>query len=150
MDTMVRSKEIRGSRLKTAGYLVICLAAAVASYGLRTAHHSGLRGIVLYLALPLCLLATAIFMVVLVSPMRLVLDRDGFTVKGGLIFSPRKEQWSDVGEFFVLRLARGGKMIGYRRKSGTDAGLPGGWALSTVEMVGMLNRYRAEARAGPR
>ena len=147
---MVSSKEIRGSRLKFAGILVICLAGAVASFGFRSAHYGGFRGIIVYLAPAFFVLGMAVCIVALVSPMRLMLDRDGFTVKGGLIFSPRKEHWSEISEFFVQRYARGVTMIGYNRRSGTLAGLPSGWTLSTQEMVWMLNRYRAEALAGPR
>jgi hypothetical protein len=151
MDSMVRSREITGSRFKFAGILVICLAAAVASWRYGTSHYGGLRGIIVYLAPPFCLLGSAVCIVMLVSPMRLVLDRDGFTVKGGMTLSPRKEHWSDVSEFFVQRFARGVTMIGYKyRRSGTEAGLPGGWTLSTEEMVRMLNQHRAEALTGLR
>ena len=104
-----------------------------------------------------------VFAWLLIRPPRLLLDRQGFTLVGGLIRSPKTIPWRDVEAFFVYRLPRGGKMIGYNyrpgvrevtalarvgRAFGADGALPKGWTLSPEKMVDELNAYRAWASGG--
>jgi hypothetical protein len=102
-------------------------------------------------------LCAAVFATLLLRPQVLILDAGGFTVGGGLIRSPRKVLWRDVEGFFVYRLPKGGKTIGYNlapaaRKDtpltriasslGADGALPRGWPGSPEKMVEDLNAYR--------
>jgi len=57
-----------------------------------------------------------VFCWLLIRPQRLDLDPDGFTVSGGLVRSPKKIMWRSIEPFFVYRLPRGGKMIGFNFK----------------------------------
>jgi hypothetical protein len=105
-------------------------------------------------------LGALIFLWVLIRPQRLLLDAEGFTVTGGLTRSPKKERWADTTEFFVYRLPRGGRMIGYdyrpgaarhprmaafNRRFGAEAALSKGWPKSPEVMAEELNadRFRA-------
>lgn len=114
--------------------------------------------------LQLCLgffgLCSVVFVWLLIRPQRLLLDSQGFTLAGGFIRSPKKIPWREVDAFFVYRLPRGGKMIGYNyllgarkdsalarvgRAFGADGALPKGWTLSPEKMVAELNAYRQHA-----
>jgi hypothetical protein len=105
-------------------------------------------------------LCSVVFVGLLIRPQRLLLDRQGFTLVGGFIRSPKNIPWRDVDAFFVYRLPRGGKIIGYNyrpgvrevsalarvgRALGADGALPKGWALSPEKMVAELNAYREQA-----
>lgn len=96
----------------------------------------------------------------LIRPYRLLLDREGFTLAGGLIRFPKKIPWREVDAFFVYRGTRGGKRIGYNylpgalkdsglarlgRVLGADGALPKGWTLSPEKMVAELDAYRRQA-----
>jgi hypothetical protein len=93
-------------------------------------------------------------------PRRLVLDDEGFTLTGGLVWSPQKLCWRDIDHFFGYRLAKGGKLIGFNFKPGlrgagprfrlnqvfgADGALPRGWTRSPERMVDELNAWRMQA-----
>jgi hypothetical protein len=107
-------------------------------------------------------LCSAVLSWTLIRPMVLRLDADGFTLNGGLLRAPKRTLWRDTGEFFVYRLPRGGKMIGFNhvagrapasplsqfnRTFGADGALPKSWPFSPEHMVAKLNEYRAWALA---
>jgi hypothetical protein len=105
-------------------------------------------------------LCSALFLCLLVRPQVLILDQTGFTLTGGLIWSPRKVAWRDAQEFFVYQLPRGGKMIGFNfqsgaetpwrrfnRNFGAEGTLPKLWTESPEQMVEELNAYRSRALA---
>lgn len=76
--------------------------------------------------------------------------------------------WCDVDSFFIYRLPKGGKMIGFNFKPGppgipslvkiarllgAEAAFPTGWKLQNEKVVELLNTYRlhaAEKTAAPR
>ncbi len=116
-----------------------------------------------WLALLFFGVCAAAFAVLLFRPQVLILDKDGFMVSGGFVRSPRKVLWRDVEGFFVYRLPRGGKMIGYNlqpaarkqtalgkiaRSFGADGALPKGWPGSPEKMAEDLNAYRLWALGG--
>lgn len=115
-------------------------------------------------ALQLCIgffgLCAAIFIWVIINPIRLHLNGEGFRVTGGFIRNPKLVRWRDVEDVFVYRLPRGGKIVGYNFRPGArpvtamsqinqflgaDGGLPRGWPDSTEQMVDLLNTYRQRA-----
>jgi hypothetical protein len=101
----------------------------------------------------------------LIHPHTLTLDESGFTLSGGLVRAPKTTAWRDVEGFFVYRLPKGGKMIGYNFAPGVrkdtvmakivrglaaDGVLPKGWPQSPDKMAETLNAYRARALAARR
>ncbi len=105
-------------------------------------------------------LCVAVFSLLMVRPQRLLMDRQGFTVVGGLVLTPKTIAWGDIEPFFVYRMPRGGKMIGYNYRPGVrqetimtrlgralaaDGSLPKGWPKSQEKMVEELNAYREQA-----
>jgi hypothetical protein len=109
-------------------------------------------------------LGLPLFSWLVIRPQSLLLSSDGFILSGGLILSPRQVLWTDIDGFFVYRLPRGAKAIGYNfrspvrgalpskpggRRFGVKRLLPSGWPLSTEEMVETLNRYRLQALSRP-
>jgi hypothetical protein len=148
------------SRRKVALYLAGSLTfAGVAAWALQ---HSESGAWKLQAAIAFFGLCALVFAWRLVRPQRLLLDREGFTLLGGLARSPRKVAWRDLDGFFVYRLSRGTKMIGYNyrpgarevprlarfsRPFGADGALPMGWKQSPEAMVAQLNAYRAGALA---
>ena len=101
----------------------------------------------------------------LIRPMSLVLDGEGFTLKGGMVRRENRIPWRDIESFFVYRgLPRGVQMIGFRYRpnrrpnpriaavvqaivGGADGALPKGWPLNPQAMVDKLNAYRERALA---
>jgi hypothetical protein len=98
----------------------------------------------------------------IVRPQVLLLDGEGFTLDGGLVRSARKIGWRDIEGFFVYRLPKGGKTIGYNyepaagkdslliqinRAFGSDGALPKAWSGSPESMADELNDYRLQALA---
>ncbi|WP_172717038.1 hypothetical protein [Neorhizobium sp. T6_25] len=104
-----------------------------------------------------------IFVLMLVRPSRLSLDQDGLSLSGGFRLSPMKIAWRDVEGFVVRRAQPGTSLIGFnysvhasskprgaafsRGSTGVDGGLPGGWSMSDIALVDMLNAYREQALA---
>ena len=114
----------------------------------------------LELALGFFALCTLVFVGLLIRPQKLLLDQDGFTIVDGLVRTPKKTRWQDIDEFFVYRLPRGTKMIGFNyrpgaraaspmvrfnRRFGAEGALPAGWAQSPEQMIADLNQYRLQA-----
>jgi hypothetical protein len=109
-------------------------------------------------------LCAIVFAWLLVRPMRLILDPQGFTIGGGLVLSPKKTRWSDVDQFFVYSIAPARKMIGVnykpgvhdqsklvkfsRRTAGVDGALPILSRSSPEQLVAELNDYRKRALEG--
>lgn len=157
----MNATEISGSRGKMALYLGGSLA-FVAVAALLLQHPTQDAG-ELQLGLGFFGLCAAVFAWRLISPQRLRLDDEGFTVLVGFAKSPRKIYWRDIDRFFIYRLPRGVEMIGFNyrpdardvspmvrisRQLGADGWLPKGWTLSPAQMVDMLNAYRLKAEAG--
>jgi len=105
-----------------------------------------------------------VFAVLLFRPMTIALDANGFTVTGGLIRSPKITRWRDIQGFFVYKLPRGSKMVGYNyvpgsparpkmanfsRLVGAEAALPKGFAGSAEKLAETLNEYRERALVPP-
>ena len=104
-----------------------------------------------------------VFVVLLVRPRRLVLDRGGFSISGGLALKPAVTDWADVTEFFPVRIRVGANMVGFnyaadaknkpratwaaKPLSGADGGLSGVWPCSPGELAEKLNAYRDRALA---
>lgn len=154
-------EEITVSRWKIGGYLAISL--AFVAIALLFLQHPDEDAWKLKLGLALFAPASAVFVWLLIHPQRLLLDSQGFTLAGGLVWSPKKVYWRDIDSFFVYSLPRGGKMIGYNYKPGlrdlpklarinrvfgADAALPKGWPKSPEAMVEDLNAYRLRAAGG--
>ena len=68
-----------------------------------------------------------VFAWMLARPQRLKLDRQGFTLSGGLMRSPKKTRWQDVGEFYVRDLRPGARIVAFTYSP--DAKVPFGGAL---------------------
>ena len=105
-------------------------------------------------------LCAAVFFWMLVRPMKLALDHDGFTLSGGLMRKQEQTRWQDVQGFFLLRMPRGVRTVGFNfepaarqgsllhnvnRAVGAEASLPPGWPGSAQEMADDLNAYRMRA-----
>lgn len=105
-------------------------------------------------------LCALVFLALLIRPQRLVLDATGFSVEGGFARSPSKIAWSDIDEFFVWRLPRGGRSVAYRyrpdarnvpgtvrasRAFGADGALPRPWRSNPDALAAELNAYREQA-----
>jgi hypothetical protein len=112
----------------------------------------------------LFVVATGNFAWLMIRPRRLVLDREGFTITGGLGWRPTRFRWQDVGEFYVYRLSKGTEAIGFKLKQPprdharfadspsqlpAARSLPQGWDQTPASMVQELNSYRAQAIGGP-
>ena len=96
-----------------------------------------------------------LYVLLLINPHVLMLDRGGFELRGGRIRSPKKILWQDVQEFRVVKQNRT-QLIGYslvpKGGQGTPAKraerrLPSGWTLSVENMVDLLNIYRLQVLA---
>lgn len=159
----MKTTEIHSSRLKTALLLCVCLgfvafvvltikhthrsAAALPNFAdLRITADGEFAGVVF------TLLSVALAWL-LMRPWRLVLDDEGFTLKGGYIRSPKKVLWRDIDHFYVYVGRRGTQVVGYNYKPGVreispaiepgpDKKLPTGWPMGTEDMVDKLNAYR--------
>ncbi|MNY33539.1 hypothetical protein D3C86_1678220 [compost metagenome] len=153
-------EEITSSRGKTARFLLISLVFVAVSIAIPN-DAPGER-YKLWLAGAFFGLCSVVFAFLLIRPQRLLLTPTGFTVAGGLVWSPKQILWRDVDPFFVYRLVRGGKMIGYNftpgsrkdsalfhvnRFVGAEGGLPMDWPGSPEQMVELINVYRAQALA---
>ena len=108
-------------------------------------------------------LCALVFVVLLVRPRRLTLDRNGFSISGGLAWKTMAADWADVTEFFPVSVRVGASMVGFnyaadsknkppatwvaKRISGADGGLSGVWPCSTGELAEQLNEYRERALA---
>jgi hypothetical protein len=105
-------------------------------------------------------LGAIVFSVLLFRPMIIALDLDGFTVSGGLIRNAKLTPWRDVEGFFVYKLPRGGKLVGYNYTAGAssrskmasinkllgaEAALPKGFVLSPEKLAETMNDYRERA-----
>jgi hypothetical protein len=106
-------------------------------------------------------LCAVVFCWLLIRPQRLTLDREGFTVRGGFVRSPKRIPWRSIDPFFVYRLPRGGKMIGFNfrpgaeprhtllrklnRRLGAEGSLPKLWPVPPDQLVEELNAYRQRA-----
>lgn len=111
-------------------------------------------------------LCAALFGWLFISPGRILLDREGFTVRGGFGLTPWKVHWSDVDAFVVLdygsgrygpglrtigfRYKRGGRAHPERRRftrwSGADEVLPM-WGCSPEKVISQLRDYQTQALA---
>jgi hypothetical protein len=146
---------IRGSRLKSLGFLV--LSAGFVGIFIWTAddlrnlswHSWTVWGVAFF---GLCAL---IFLAQLIVPGRLVLDQTGFTIRS--LGRTHTFRWADIQEFFPWSPGRG-RMIGFNFKPGrapknplvgfnhsafgVEAGIPGNWAMPLDRVVALLNEWR--------
>ena len=108
-------------------------------------------------------LCAVVFVILLLRPRKLTLDRDGFSVSGGLARKALKTGWGDVTGFFPVRIRAGVSMVGFdyspdaaskprgawvaKRISGAAGGISGAWPCSTVDLATQLNDFRDRALA---
>lgn len=106
-------------------------------------------------------LCSAAFAWLLVSPGRVLLDAEGFTVRGGFVLTPWTVRWRDVDAFLPFTISRSHRVVGFRyragfrhpfrrrftRFGGVDELLPIWWR-STEKVVEQLNAYRTQALGG--
>jgi hypothetical protein len=153
---------ITGSRLNAALYLVLSIVFVACGIWL-VGHPAQAKDLIYgWLSIALFGLGALVFVGLLARPQVLRLDSDGFSLRGGLVRSPRLTLWRDVQPFFVFRLSRGGKMIGFNYAEGpapsktqafvsglvgAEGALPRGWPKSPEAMVTLLNDYRERALA---
>jgi hypothetical protein len=151
----MKTREIHSSRLKTSLFLCLSVglvALCVLGFGRPNQNVVGLG----FLATVFGLGAVAMAYI-LIRPLRLILDEEGFTLAGGLFRAPKKILWRDIDHFFVLDLSadpfiQGVKAIAFNYKPGvpknsvignrSDGRLPGFWPKGTEDMVDELNAYR--------
>ena len=156
-------KVIQGSRGKVFFYIAISLVFSIGSLTLFQGDHS-VGAWKLWLGGLFFGLGSIVFTILLIRPQRLVLDRTGFSLEGGLAMSLKKVAWSDIDAFFVWRLPRGGDSVGYRyrpdaknvpkmvnvnRAFGADGALPRAWPMGPNALVAELNAYRERALGKP-
>ncbi len=154
----METKEILGSRWKIGLYLAISL--AFVAGGLWASPASGVNAWKMDFAVGFFGLGSLVFVWLLIRPQRLHLDPQGFTLSGGLVRTPHKVLWAEVDRFFVYRLPRGGKMVGYNFKPGVrkpsalrsitrglgaEAALPKGWPQSPEQLAEELESCRRRA-----
>ena len=156
---MLETREIAGSRQKTVVALVGSL--AFVAIALLLPSSAGESNDWRWLGGGFFGLGAVVFAWLLVRPQRLILDPDGFTVAGGLVRSPKKILWHNIGPFFLYQLPRGGKMIAYNfrpecepdqsllmklnKRLGAEGSLPRLWTGSQDRLVEELNAYREQA-----
>jgi hypothetical protein len=116
-------------------------------------------------------LNAAVFAAIVLRPLTLVLDPDGFELAGGLLHEPHRTSWREVREFRVWRSGRWAapKIVAYdfvsgweppankprvaqllkfnRQRGWPDAGLPAMWSISAIALCKKLNDYKARATA---
>ena len=153
--------EISMSRWKMAFYFGVCL--SIFLFALSLLQNPERDAWKRQLVLAFFGLGAIVAIRMLIRPLRLLLDDEGFTLLGGYVWSPKKTSWRDIDDFFVYRVRRGGKMIGYNyrpearpvspllrlsRLTGADGALPGGWVRSPEQVVDELNAYRLRALGG--
>jgi hypothetical protein len=157
VDTRVGPRTIKASLFKASLQLVMSLVFVAVGLMIVRIDPVGLMGLAGWLVLLFSGLGAAIFVVLLVRRRSLELDAKGFTLRGGLIRFPRKVLWRDIEPFFLYRLPKGGKMIGYKfvpasRKEmaleraadslEADDAMLDEWPRSPEKMVEELNAYR--------
>jgi hypothetical protein len=149
---------IKGSRGKSSLYLVGSLIFVL--IGSQMVEDAKANNGVGWLCITFFSLCTLVSAWLIIRPQVLLLDGEGFSLDGGLVRSAKKIGWRDVQGFFVYRLPRGGKMIGYNydptagndswliginRGFGAEGALPKGWSGSPERMAEELNDYRQQA-----
>lgn len=156
---MIETKEIKQSRLKTTTALLG--SSAFVAIAVLIPHQAGESNAWRWWCGGFFGLCATVFCWLLIRPQQLKLDPRGFTVTGGLIYSPKKVSWNSIDPFFLYRLPRGGKAIAYNyregaerphtpgarlsRRFGADGSLPRLWPGSPDRMVEDLNSYREQA-----
>jgi hypothetical protein len=164
----MKTKEIHTSRLKLV--LLLCVSLGFVAFALLTIkqsnrsaadlpnladlqNHAGGEFVAAFFGLGSVVVALQLF-----RPLRLLLDEEGFTLKGGFIRSPKRVLWRDVDHFFVFEysipapLPVSVKRIAYNYKPGLrkphlvgdpfDGKLPNLWPKGPEDMVDELNAYR--------
>ena len=146
---MLRTKEIVASRLKISGVLLGSLA-FVAIAAVLPSQRGDLDQWRLWGGAFFGICAV-VFCWLLIRPQRLTLDPEGFRMSGGLVRSPKRIAWRSIEPFFVYRLPRGGKMIGFnfqpeaKPNRTLEGSLPKLWPGSPDQLVEELNAYRKQA-----
>ncbi|MGV1769495.1 hypothetical protein ACQZ6B_04885 [Agrobacterium vitis] len=158
----MHSKEIRQSNLKVLCFLVGSLTFVALSFYILG---PGTSSLFRWLGIGFFGFCAFMFAILIFRPQRLLLDHSGFEIVGGFV-PRRKEYWVNVSDFFVYRLPRGGKQIGYnyvpgfsknsswpafnrswralnRRSFGAEAAIPNIWSLKPELVVQELNEFRA-------
>ncbi|WP_406853021.1 hypothetical protein WEU32_04430 [Brevundimonas sp. BH3] len=155
----MEAEEIKSSRGKSVLLLVSSL--AFLSISVAMPSETAVESFNSWFAVAFSGLCSVVFAFLLIRPHRLLLAPSGFTVTGGFVRSPKQVLWHDVNPFFVFRLGRAGKVIGYNfapgskdttlirmnRFVGAEGALPQGWPGSPDRMVERINAYRALALA---
>jgi hypothetical protein len=155
----VVTEMIHGSRVKAVLYLLLsagfvaCSPLLIQSVDLKE-QIGGWLGLTFFGA------GALVFAWLIIRPQRLTLNKKGFTLSGGLVWTPKTELWQNTTAFFLYSLPRSGTSIGYNyvagvkkdtallrmnRSLGAEASLPRVWKGSPKLMAGRLNDYRAQA-----
>ncbi len=152
-------RTITGSRAKIAGYLAIAIGFVAIGVWMMGDARKPSDVWVAWLCTGFFGLGIPIFGWLLIRPQVLRLDAQGFTLDGGFVRTPRTFLWRDIDRFYVLRLARGGKMVafnylplrapqsplmGVARALGAEGSLPKGWSLSPEKLAALLTEYHAK------
>jgi hypothetical protein len=160
VDTSVEPRTIKASRFKASLELVVSLVFVAVGAMMVRINPVGLMGLAGWVVLLFFGLGSAIFVMSLVSRRSLELDAKGFTLRGGLNRFPRKVLWRDIEPFFLYRLPKGSKMIGYKFVPAVreemaleraadnleaDDAMLDEWPGSPEKMVEDLNAYRHRA-----
>jgi hypothetical protein len=58
-------------------------------------------------------LCAVVFFILLIRPRKLTLDRNGFSISGGLARNASKTPWADVTGFFPVTIRAGVSMVGF-------------------------------------
>ena len=160
----IEPRTIKGSIGKTVLFLILSLGFVLIG-GSEIASKGTSADIRAWLAVIFFGLCAIVFAVLLFRPLMIALDADGFTVTGGLIRNPKATAWRDVQGFFVHKLPRGGKMVGYNYVPGSparpkmanfsgllgaEAAIPKGFPGSAEKLSETLNAYRESALVPPR
>ncbi len=115
----------------------------------------------LYVVIGFALIAFIPAMIALPGAAKLAIDRDGFVATS--LYRGRHTRWSDVSEFQVAQMARGGhRIVVYddatitdgshlmagSRIAGRNAALPDTYGLGAEQLAQVLNHWRTRALEG--
>ena len=154
---VVEPREIATSRGKTLGALAISLGFVAIAVVLP---HDGGDETWRWLCGGFFGLGAIVLAAVTIRPQRVTLDREGFTISGGLARRPQRRAWRDVEGFVARRMPRGGTMVFYHladharpdtylgdltRRWGGDGMLPRTISGTPEAIAAEFNAYRQAA-----
>ena len=163
MSPLAKSVTFKSSRGKAWFCLVFSVAILIMGLLVASVPSQPLMLLSGWICIALGGLGIPVLVAMLVRPIRLILDQDGFTLDGRYR-APRKTAWRDVEEFVVYQLPKGGKVVTYNlaphvrknsalarfvREHGGDHCLSNLWPLPIETLAETLNAYRSRALSTP-